>query len=96
MARKGHKEDCQCAVCRGMRAKAAQPVVEPMVEPGVPFCEIKVGALFKYPVKLLGGHLYRKVWQGAGALPGKAMDLTASGIGDDPVKFESSARVLPK
>lgn len=70
MARKGHKEDCMCAVCKALKTKAAreqaEPIVEGIVQPvvaveGITLDSLPIGAKFRYRAAV-----YQKIYQMSG------------------------------
>ena len=48
MPRAGHKEGCQCAVCKVMRAKELREVPQAPIVTGVPLGILEVGSKFEY------------------------------------------------
>ena len=87
MPRKGHKEDCQCAVCRRMAAVAVSaPRPEQVLKPtGPTFATIPVNTLFE--VKRC---LYHKVSEIA------AINLTLEGVGSEAEPIAGDTAVIPR
>jgi len=92
MPRIGHKEGCQCAVCK----KLPVPAPAPVVPAGPTFGSTVTGALFEYPVGR-GGQVYRKCSVGTNVTLGTAVNTTSpSPGGSSAVSFEENAEVKPR
>lgn len=87
MPRKGHKEDCQCIVCRRMASVAVlAPEPEQVLDPPRPtFATILVNTYFE-----LNDSLYRKLSKTA------AHNLTCEGVGSAPEQIAGSTIVIPR
>jgi len=90
MPTKGHKEGCQCVVCKivAKKARAQVPV-------GPTFGSLALGRLFKYPVGRLGGQVYRKCSLASGETRGTAVNVTTPIGGQPATSFEEDAKVEP-